>query len=174
MPVLAATCAFVTYTATAHDFDVAIIFSSLSLFQLLRQPLMFLPRSLSAMTDAQNALVRLRKVFMAETTDPRDAFVVDENQKHALEVKDATFTWEDSKTAADVLGNRPGHGKGAKSGEKKGEGKERGEKDSPSAGPPFQVKNVTMLVPRGSLVAVVGTVGRYVGGPLDRKVRTDG
>ena len=62
MPVLAATIAFVTYTATAHDFDVAIIFSSLSLFQLLRQPLMFLPRSLSATTDAQNALIRLAKL----------------------------------------------------------------------------------------------------------------
>ena len=91
MPVLAATIAFVTYTATAHDFNVAIIFSSLSLFQLLRQPLMFLPRALSATTDAQNALVRLHKVFSAETKDPAEAITINPEQKLAVEVKAATF-----------------------------------------------------------------------------------
>ena len=34
LPVFAATLAFVTYTLTAHNFDVAVIFSSLSLFQV--------------------------------------------------------------------------------------------------------------------------------------------
>ena len=114
MPVLAATIAFVTYTATAHDFNVAIIFSSLSLFQLLRQPLMFLPRALSATTDAQNALLRLAKVFNAETKDPRDAFAVDEEQKMALDVRGASFVWEESKAAgADALGGPPKGGKAA-------------------------------------------------------------
>ena len=106
VPVLAATIAFVTYTATAHEFDVAIIFASLSLFQLLRQPLMFLPRALSATTDAQNALVRLTRVFRAETRgDAEDAVEIDQAQKHALEVRGATFVWEESAAAADVLGN---------------------------------------------------------------------
>ena len=31
---MAATVSFVTYTATAHDFNVAVIFSSFSLFQV--------------------------------------------------------------------------------------------------------------------------------------------
>jgi hypothetical protein len=34
IPVLAATLAFVTYTLTAHKFDVAVIFASLNLFQV--------------------------------------------------------------------------------------------------------------------------------------------
>lgn len=34
LPVLAATLAFVTYTLTAHNFNVAIIFSSFNLFQV--------------------------------------------------------------------------------------------------------------------------------------------
>ena len=33
---------------------------------------------------------------------------------------------------------------------------------TPTVGPPFQVKDITMLIPRGTLVAVVGSVGRYV------------
>lgn len=34
IPVLAATLSFVTYTLTAHDFDVAVIFASFTLFQV--------------------------------------------------------------------------------------------------------------------------------------------
>ena len=161
MPILAATIAFVTYTATAHEFDVAIIFASLSLFQLLRQPLMFLPRALSATTDAQNALVRLTKVFSAETKDPAEAITIDPEQKLAVEVKAATFEWEESKGAGDAMTNsgKGGLEKAKKNKEKAADGKGA---VTPTVGPPFQVKDITMLIPRGTLVAVVGSVGRYV------------
>ena len=160
MPILAATIAFVTYTATAHDFDVAIIFASLSLFQLLRQPLMFLPRALSATTDAQNALVRLTKVFSAETKDHAEAITIDPEQKLAVEVKAATFEWEESKGAGDAMANS---GKGGLEKAKKNKEKADGKGAvTPTVGPPFQVKDITMLIPRGTLVAVVGSVGRYV------------
>ncbi|KAF8183977.1 ABC protein [Pholiota molesta] len=90
LPVLAATLAFVTYTHVVAGFDVAIIFSSLSLFQLLRQPMMFLPRALSATADARNALARLQGIFHAELrTD--DALHIDEELKWALQVQDASF-----------------------------------------------------------------------------------
>ncbi|KAI0661576.1 ABC protein [Cubamyces menziesii] len=153
VPVLAATIAFVTYTATAHDFDVAIIFASLSLFQLLRQPLMFLPRSLSATTDAQNALVRLTKVFTAETADPAKAIIVDPNQKLAVEVKDATFEWEESEAAAEAS-RRPA--KGAK--EKEAKDQVQVDDATPASGP-FRVKDINISIARGSLVAIVGSVG---------------
>ncbi|KAJ6454129.1 ABC protein [Mycena sanguinolenta] len=65
LPVLAATLAFVAYTESSNHFDVAVVFSSFSLFQLLRQPMMFLPRALSATADARNALARLTLVFEA-------------------------------------------------------------------------------------------------------------
>ena len=69
VPVLAATLAFVTYTSTTNSFDVAIVFASFSLFQLLRQPLMFLPRALSAIADAASAVTRLQRVFHAPLRD---------------------------------------------------------------------------------------------------------
>ncbi|KAL7279088.1 hypothetical protein ACG7TL_006926 [Trametes sanguinea] len=152
VPVLAATIAFVTYTSTAHNFDVAIIFASLSLFQLLRQPLMFLPRALSATTDAQNALVRLTKVFTAETKDPDDAFVIDPDQKLAVDVKDATFEWEESKAAAEER---------VKTAQKNKDKKERAGDMTISAAAtgPFRVKDINMSIARGTLVAVVGAVG---------------
>ncbi|PCH42435.1 nucleoside triphosphate hydrolase protein [Wolfiporia cocos MD-104 SS10] len=151
VPILAATLAFVTYTSTKHQFNVAVIFSSLSLFQLLRQPLMFLPRALSATTDAQNALERLKALFLAEL-NAGDAFKVDPGQKLALVVEDATFEWEESSStkeinekAAAVETNRA----------------------------PFQVREINMAIPRGTLVAVVGSVGSLLQGLIGemRKVR---
>ncbi|KAI9000636.1 P-loop containing nucleoside triphosphate hydrolase protein [Trametes punicea] len=162
VPVLAATLAFVTYTATAHNFDVAVIFSSLSLFQLLRQPLMFLPRALSATTDAQNALVRLTKVFTAETTNPADAFIVDPHQKLAVDVRDATFEWEESKAVTE-----------AEKRSAKGERRAKSEQHEGAASGPFRVKDINMAIARGTLVAIVGSVGSLLQGLIGemRKVK---
>lgn len=44
MPVLASVISFIVYSVSGHDLDPAIIFSSLTLFNLLRLPLMFLRR----------------------------------------------------------------------------------------------------------------------------------
>ncbi|KAG2137199.1 ABC protein [Suillus cothurnatus] len=148
VPVLAATLAFVTYTLTAHDFDAAIIFSSLSLFQLLRQPMFFMPRALSGIPDASSAIQRLTHVFHAELISG-DTLVIDKDQEPALLVKDATFEW-DSRNGA------PGDSSPPKS------VKEDTAKEKPASGkeaPLFKVKNVTMTIQRGQLVAVVGPVG---------------
>ncbi|KAL6299258.1 P-loop containing nucleoside triphosphate hydrolase protein [Sparassis latifolia] len=140
VPVLAATLSFVTYTSTKSGFNVAVIFSSLSLFQLLRQPLMFLPRALSATTDAQNALSRLNGVFHAELATG-DAFIVDPEQELALVVKDATFEWEETFF------------------DEEGETTKSADSSAAVTATPFQVKNINISVKRGSLVAVVGSVG---------------
>ncbi|KAH9481477.1 Multidrug resistance protein fer6 [Psilocybe cubensis] len=133
IPVLAATLAFVTYTHVKPGFDVAIIFASLSLFQLLRQPMMFLPRALSATSDARSAISRLRRVFNAETRD-FDSLFVDHGLKWAVRVEKATFEWEESLSNQDAAVPH-------------------------QSLTPFRVEDIDMHVPRGSLVAVVGRVG---------------
>ncbi|KZT00765.1 ABC protein [Laetiporus sulphureus 93-53] len=149
VPTLAATLSFVAYTSTNNSFNVATIFSSLSLFQLLRQPLMFLPRALSATTDAQNALERLKGLLHAELADG-EAFTIDPAQDVALIVEDATFEWEESPSAKEA--QEKGKGKAAaKAAEIEGENE--------GAAAPFQVQDITMKVPRGTLAAVVGSVG---------------
>ncbi|KAF8900175.1 ABC protein [Gymnopilus junonius] len=95
IPVLASTLAFITYTETTPRFDVAAVFTALTLFQLLRQPMMFLPRGLSATADARNAFSRLRKVFTAEIRSEQN-LVIDEGQEFAIQVDNATFEWEES------------------------------------------------------------------------------
>jgi hypothetical protein len=100
---------------------------------------MFLPRALSAIPDAKNALARLSEVFHAEVmTGP--AFKTDTEQKSALEVKEAVFQWESLPSAED--GDKADEDRGAD-----------------SAPIPFQVRVTNMTVPRGSLIAIVGPVG---------------
>lgn len=125
-PVLAATLSLLVYTKLHPDFDVSVIFASLSLFQLLRQPMMLLPRALTAITDSKNAFQRLSKVFEAELM-PDEFVKVDRSQQYALDVQDATFEWEETQ----------------------GETTKK----------PFQVKNITMQIKRGSLTAIVGRIG---------------
>ncbi|KAG2129053.1 ABC protein [Suillus bovinus] len=157
LPVLAATLAFVTYTLTTHNFNVAVIFSSLSLFQLLRQPMMFMPRALSAIPDASSAIQRLTHVFRAELISG-DTLMIDRDQEPALLAKDATFEWESYvQDSCETFSSKGGGGPPR--------GKDRNvdmAKEKPTPGkdaPLFQVKNVTMTISRGQLVAVVGPVG---------------
>ncbi|GAA5927818.1 uncharacterized protein JCM15063_006002 [Sporobolomyces koalae] len=92
LPTLATVLAFVTYAGTGHQQDAANIFTSFTLFQLLRMPLMMLPMSLSTITDAHNALGRLTEVFLAEERE--NTFKIDPTAKEAVRVVDADFKWE--------------------------------------------------------------------------------
>ena len=103
LPVLAAVLAFVTYSLTGHDLNAANIFTALTLFQLLRMPLMFLPLTLSATTDAVNAFRRLQAVFEAPVV--KDTSIREPDQKvFGLKIEDATFRWEEVK-AEEAMGS---------------------------------------------------------------------
>ncbi|KAL5526288.1 hypothetical protein ACEPAF_8011 [Sanghuangporus sanghuang] len=169
VPVLAATLAFVAYTKTSNSFDVAVIFASFSLFQLLRQPLMFLPRALSAIADAESAITRLQKVFHAQLREDV-GLDIDVSLDVAIKVDHATFEWEESAvqesfgSAADEKDKDKDEDKDkdkdkyrkARELTKKLEAIEDEKKTNIA---PFRVRDVNMVVPRGRLVAIVGRVG---------------
>ncbi|KAK0469882.1 ABC protein [Desarmillaria tabescens] len=142
IPVLASTLAFVTYTSTTASFDAAVIFASLSLFNLLRQPMMFLPRALSVTADARNALERLSGIFHAEIMADA-SFVVNSQQSPALKVAAATFEWELPSSNAEPDLTKL----------------EDGTSTEKIVDHPFRVSSINMEVPRKRLVAVVGRVG---------------
>ena len=164
---LAASLSFITYTLTNNSFDPAVIFSSFSLFQvdiilnsfcesahdasiqLLRQPMMFLPRALSAITDANNALVRVAHLFHAETM-PEAPITVDTDQELGLHVENATFEWEEARAIEEDANGKDGKGH---------DGSDSSTETLPVQRRPFQVRSVSMDVPRGTLIAIVGPVG---------------
>ncbi|KAG2059706.1 hypothetical protein BDR06DRAFT_987184 [Suillus hirtellus] len=132
MPVLAATLAFVTYTLTAHNFNVAVIFSSFSLFQ---QPMTFMPRALSAIPDASNAIQRLAHVFRAELIS-EDTLVTDKDQEPAFLTKDATFEWEShAKDSGEAFSSKGARGGGPPRGKDRGVKEDMAkEKEKPAPG----------------------------------------
>ena len=152
IPVTAATLAFVTYTSTTAHFDVAVIFASFSLFQLLRQPLLFLPRALSAISDARSALTRLENVFHADVRREDETLNIDLSLEDAVRVEGATFEWEETLSDDTVT----------KKSQKNTKAKnvptvDQDKKDTTAA--PFRVRDVSMVIPRGQLIAIVGPVG---------------
>ncbi|WVQ95135.1 hypothetical protein IAU59_002229 [Kwoniella sp. CBS 9459] len=92
LPTLAAILSFITYSATAHDLQAATIFTVITLFQLMRMPLMMWPMTLSAVADALNAFGRLEAVFDAELITETKR--VDPNMEEAVKVEHASFTWD--------------------------------------------------------------------------------
>ncbi|KAH9068493.1 ABC transporter [Lactarius deliciosus] len=173
-PALASVVAFLVYAGSGHQLTPAVIFSSLTWFQLLRMPLAMLPMSLSTITDARNAIGRLQECFTAELVS--ETLVKDLKLKYAVEIDNASFTWD---------GPPPDLNEG-----KEGKGK----KKSPSDPHPkpvlvsepkevkdeilFKLKHIDLRVARGQLVAIVGAVGSgktsLLQGLIGDMRRTDG
>lgn len=100
LPTLAAVVSFVLYYNVKGSLNVADIFTALTLFQLLRLPLMFLPLSFSAMTDGYNASLRINSVFLADQL--KDLSEHSNEAKSALSVADASFVYDEVKRESDV------------------------------------------------------------------------
>jgi ABC-type multidrug transport system fused ATPase/permease subunit len=121
--------------------------------------MMFMPRALSAIPDASSAIQRLTHVFQAELISG-DTLVIKKDQEPALMVEDATFEWESSEKDSGEAFVSKGGGRGRRSKDKSAQEDKAKETPAPRKDAPlFRVKNVTMTVPRGQLVAVVGPVG---------------
>lgn len=138
--------------------------------------------SIGAITDASNAVKRLQEVFEAELVT--ETLITDLSLPNALEVKDASFSWDiTAKDAAEIdktpdikdvkIQMGPGGG-GPKSKDKgKGKGKDKGKDEDKADGKAalsspdpsadkqsvFTIDNISLTIPRGSLVAIVGPVG---------------
>ncbi|KAI0659143.1 multidrug resistance-associated ABC transporter [Cubamyces menziesii] len=185
IPIIASVLSFITYALTNHDLDVAIIFSSLQFFNIIRLPLTYFPLVLAAATDALVALRRISAFLRAE--ELAVPYVIDPESKFALNV-DADFTWETvgkTDAAAKTTRGKPGaqgQGKDGKPGQEKERSRRRRmfrrkQKDAPvlpvTAGAegsadakekateekPFELKDVKLKIPKGSFVAIVGRVG---------------
>ena len=100
--------------------------------------------SLSSIADAANATGRLYGVFQSEVLEK--THMVDGSLGVAIEVKGASFTWDSP--PSDVGKNEP-------------EKKRTGDLDEKAKNEEmvFDVRDVNMSVPRGQLVAIVGSVG---------------
>ncbi|KAF7373644.1 Oligomycin resistance ATP-dependent permease YOR1 [Mycena sanguinolenta] len=183
IPVLASVLSFITYALSGHDLNIAIIFSSLQFFNIIRAPLIFIPIVLSALTDAIVAFGRISKFLTAEELP--DPYLIEPERKNAVEV-DASFVWEPAGRLEGGKGKGKGGGKWGPGGAgkknnkpkdrvKENKGKKGGEllptskKNTPAPSgtatlmppeeKPFELTNLKFSVPKGAFVAIVGKVG---------------
>lgn len=167
LPVFASMLAFITYSLTNHDLDAAKIFSSLALFNSMRLPLNMLPLVLGQVVDAWSSTKRIQEFLLAEET-VEDAIYEPEG-KHALEIRDATFTWERTPTQdpeTTVSGTAGTKGESKKKDESNTEKRtdSSGEETEASSTTiaerePFKLRGLDFFIQRDELVAVIGTVG---------------
>lgn len=107
---------------------------------------------MGTIADARNATERLRGVFEAELLE--DTYVIDESIDNAIEVKAASFSWD-----------APPPDTSGKGQEDKKKHSNRKTSESDTNEDPvkeekvFQLKDATLTIPRGQLVAIVGAVG---------------
>ncbi|KAG8950683.1 hypothetical protein FRC04_007308 [Tulasnella sp. 424] len=157
LPVFAAIISFVAYALSGHSLDPAIIFTSLTFFQLLRMPLMMLPVTLSSATDAVNAINRLQSFYEAELQGAPK--LIDPNLPVAIRAEHASFTWD--APLLDTTGDKKKgkHGAAGKEKAKASPAPTASGSASPKEEKIFKLNDITLDIPYGKLVAIVGPVG---------------
>ncbi|CAG8547028.1 11089_t:CDS:10 [Funneliformis mosseae] len=180
IPVFASILAFIVYSLTGGELTADVVFSSLALFNIMRLPLMFLPVVIASVTDALVSVKRIQELFVAEQLDylPK----VNPNGDHAIKVDDGEFIWESAPPENSQNDNK-GKKKHKRS-KKSSKNEEKIHKDKienvngdnettiltpmdsaehmanvKTLTPYSHLRNVNLSIPRGKLVAVVGSVG---------------
>ncbi|KAL7793341.1 P-loop containing nucleoside triphosphate hydrolase protein [Trichoderma afarasin] len=161
MPIFASMLSFITYSLTNHGLAPAEIFSSLALFNGLRIPLNLLPLVLGQVIDAWSSLQRIEQ-FLLEEEQEEDVTLKPEGE-HAIELIDASFTWERTPTKEAEKGAAGKEKKHAKKPEVPKETAQAASGDDSSTlveeREPFKLQDLNLQAGRNELIAVIGTVG---------------
>ena len=163
LPVFASMLSFITYSLTNNDLAPAEVFSSLALFNGLRFPLTLFPMVLGQVIDAWSSVKRIQEFLLEE--EAKEEAIWEPKGEYALELKNASFTWEKTQNVKNELNDGP-KGKATGGSPRADSPQERrstnytrpvvdyGEKETP-----FQISDLNLQIGRNELVAVIGTVG---------------
>nr|KAJ3421417.1 hypothetical protein HK105_003607 [Polyrhizophydium stewartii] len=105
---------------------------------------------------------RVSEFLLAEEVDPNEASLqrpaADSPDGTALKMSAASFTWEEVKKDADALTHKQSDKKAATAQPNNNKDKKNGDAESDKPAP-FALQDISLDIPCGSLVAVVGSVG---------------
>ena len=181
-PILACIATLIIYVIDGKDLDAPTAFTALSLFYVLRVPLLVYPVVLTMSADAHVAIKRIRELLLTGELDSEPTRLnKDDSAEFGLTVEQGNFCWEvldggNKKLKDDTNADKQGGGNSAP--EKKSASAEKKEESSEkSANKQEELKQavtdnthedkilftglhgIELKVKKGSLVAVVGTVG---------------
>lgn len=170
LPIFASMLSFITFSLSQHALDPAPIFSSLALFNSLRLPLNLLPMVIGQVIDAWASIGRIQEFLLAE--EQSDDIDWDMENKNAIVVKEADFTWErtitqDSDKKSPQTKDQVKAAKKAskaekaavKAGEKSAAGDDSDSTSTLTGSEPFKLHGMEFTIGRHELVAVIGGVG---------------
>ncbi|KAJ6438529.1 ABC transporter family protein [Purpureocillium lavendulum] len=165
LPIFASMLSFIAYSLSNHDLAPAQVFSSLALFNGLRIPLNLLPLVLGQVTDAWSSLKRIEEFLMEE--EQEEDVIHRPDGPSAVELHDASFTWERTPTQDPDKGTVSGKDKKTAAGKpgKSQEGPRPASSGEDTASTlveerePFKLHDLNLSAGRNELIAVIGTVG---------------
>jgi ATP-binding cassette subfamily C (CFTR/MRP) protein 1 len=167
-PILMSLATFIVFfSVNSNNFQASSVFSSVVLFNLLRQPVMFFPRIAGGIADAKTSLKRFDKFLLAPELEQKQHNSAEEGGKYAVELNQAEFNWEIAQKPAELANPtaRGGTGRLVGAGNKK-KAAERVKASTVEAQAVAEVKEVPSVlrdinvkIAKNSLVAIVGAVG---------------
>ncbi|PKS10784.1 hypothetical protein jhhlp_002541 [Lomentospora prolificans] len=163
LPVFASMLSFITYSLTDNAMQPAQVFSSLALFNGLRIPLNMLPLVLGQAVDAWSSIKRIQEFLLSEEMEEEAVFKPD--AENAVDVRDASFTWERTPTQdpettiSGATGAPKGNGKDQEKGPVSSGHDTDGTSTTVAEKEPFKLHNLDFSIKRNELVAVIGSVG---------------
>ncbi|KAI1503272.1 P-loop containing nucleoside triphosphate hydrolase protein [Biscogniauxia marginata] len=142
LPLLTAMISFITYALTSNGLSPAVVFSSTALFNTLRMPLTYLPVCIQAAFDSWAALLRIQEYLLSEEMNE-----ISHNSRlvPVVKVQRATFAWDHHNSDTKEL--------------KDNESIALSLPLSENLKSTFTLQDIDLLVSRGELLAVIGSVG---------------
>ncbi|KAF9207977.1 hypothetical protein BGZ49_010088 [Haplosporangium sp. Z 27] len=145
VPVLASAMSFVMYAALGNELKSEIVFPALAFYSIMRVPLLILPNCYTASVDAYIAIHRVQEFLLSEDTVVENNF--NEHAEEAISIHDGNFIWE-------TLPKQTSHSKTKSTVDKNSV--QPSEYDQQTL--PY-LRDINIKIARGSLVAIVGSVG---------------
>ncbi|CAG8439704.1 11549_t:CDS:10 [Acaulospora morrowiae] len=175
IPVFASILSFIVFVLAGGNLTADIVFTSLALFNVVRFPLKTLPMVIGFTSDAWVAVGRIQELLLAEELDFLPE--VDTGSDFAIKVIDGEFMWEGTSSLEQPKNLKVDETtKENLNDEKNTPAVEESIDDNTSStvslipvqmtdelkhvnAPRSQLRNINLSIPRGKLVAIVGSVG---------------
>ncbi len=99
----AAILSFITHAHLVPNLEAATLFTVFALFQVTREPIVWMPAIISAVADAMQAMGRIEEVLVAETCT--DKIEIDSDLNVGIKIEHASWTWDASSKVRDLMMN---------------------------------------------------------------------
>jgi len=173
VPFIASALTFIAYSAAGNVLTAAKVFSCIAFFNKLRAPLAVLPNTFSQLTDAWVSMKRLNNLLNAKELD--DLPEVNPDSEYAITIENGQFNWESAEPDVKDAKSKDKPRDVSSSNEALINSKNSSSKDiseasleksasddsvnSKKQAESFKLKDINIKIKKGSLTAIVGTVG---------------